>query len=336
SFRVVTHRLQPVGLVDLWPLSGQAMGAVWNRGIAFVMRLLAVPLGLAGVVMMGWGLIRGLMSLSVQSRVAQILLVLWALFLVVEALVACWDRLPAPAQRRLRTSWRWRSRWLLRSRPLGLWPVALVVLTALLGFADWFPAHGWSRPMMMGLIASVGIYGYVREKRIRRRPSWLSPMWRDIDSLRRQNALSREQNDELRRENEALARETEQIDQETEQIEQDIEQIDQEIEQIEQDIEQIEQETEILRRQNKALAFLESRFFYKMIRELAGAGESETGYPLDRVDVDLLCEKLVEHGCDERDLPFLLNALDLDSTQKKSEPSAKPQDAIHALMISSL
>lgn len=130
-------------------------------------------------------------------------------------------------------------------------------------------------------------------------------MWRDIDSLRRQNALSRQQNEELRKENEANARETEQIEQEIEQIEQEIEQIDRETE-------QIERETAILRRQNKALAFLESRAFDKMIKELAGPGEGDTRHPLDRIDVGLLCEKLVEHGCDERDLPFLLDALDVE------------------------
>ena len=140
------------------------MGRAWKLGSAFLTRLLAVPFGLAGVMVVGWGLIRGLLPLSVHSRVTQILLALGALFLVVEALVACWDRLPSQAQRRLRTSWRWRSRWLLRSRPLSLWPVVLVLLTALLGFADWFPAPGWSRPMMVGLIATVGIYGYFREK----------------------------------------------------------------------------------------------------------------------------------------------------------------------------
>jgi hypothetical protein len=116
-------------------------------------------------------------------------------------------------------------------------------------------------------------------------------MWRDIDSLRRQNALSRQQNEELRKENEAIGRETEQI----------------------------EQETAILRRQNKALAFLESRDFDKMVRELAGPGDGDARHPLDRVDVALLCEKLVEHGCDEEDIPFLLNALDLETPQGRSQ-----------------
>lgn len=153
-------------------------------------------------------------------------------------------------------------------------------------------------------------------------------MWRDIDSLRRQNALSRQQNEELRKENEAIKRETEQIeqeikiiDQEIEIIDQEIEQIDRETEQIEQETEKIEQETAILRRQNKALAFLESRDFDKMVRELAGPADGDARHPLDRVDVGLLCEKLVEHGCDERDLPFLLNALDLEIPKERSQTS---------------
>jgi hypothetical protein len=80
------------------------MGRAWKRGKDFLLHLLAVPLCLAGVVLMGWGLIQGVLSVSVQSRVTQILLALGALFLVVEALVAGWDRLPASAHRRLRTS----------------------------------------------------------------------------------------------------------------------------------------------------------------------------------------------------------------------------------------
>jgi hypothetical protein len=131
-------------------------------------------------------------------------------------------------------------------------------------------------------------------------------MWRDIDSLRRQNALSRQQNEELRKENEAIERETEQIEQETEQI---------------------EQETAILRRQNKALAFLESRNFDKMVRELAGPGDCNARHPLDRVDVGLLCEKLVEHGCVEEDIPFLLNALELGNKQN-GKRIAESSDAL--------
>ncbi len=90
--------------------------------------------------------------------------------------------------------------------------MVLVLLTALLGFADWFPAPGWSRPMMLGQIATIGIYGYFREKADQKKALVASPMWRDIDSLRRQNALSRQQNEELRKENETISQEIEQIE----------------------------------------------------------------------------------------------------------------------------
>lgn len=129
-----------------------------------MLRLLAVPLGVAGIVLVCWGLIESLLSLNLHSRLALVLLALAAFYIVVDALVALWDRLPARERRRARTSCRWRSRWLLRSRPLSLWPVVLVLLTSLLGVSDWFPAQGWSRPMMLGLITAVGIYGYFRER----------------------------------------------------------------------------------------------------------------------------------------------------------------------------
>jgi len=129
------------------------------------LRLLAVPIGLAGVLLLGWALIRAILSLEFHTRVGQVLLALGALCIVVEALEAGWHQLSALQRRKAQASWRWRTRGLLRSRALSLWPVVLVLLTSLLGIADWFPAPGWSRPMMLGLIATVGIYGYQREKR---------------------------------------------------------------------------------------------------------------------------------------------------------------------------
>lgn len=141
-----------------------AMSRGWRRGSTFALRLLAVPLGLAGGVLMGWGLVQSLLTLNLRSRLAMILLAMAAVYIVVDALLALWDKLPAPERRRARTSWRWRSRWPLRSRPLSFWPVVLVLLTSVLGIADWLPATGWSRPIMLGLIATVGIYGYFREQ----------------------------------------------------------------------------------------------------------------------------------------------------------------------------
>jgi hypothetical protein len=141
------------------------MRRAWTTGRRFALRLLAVPLGLAGVLLLGWALIRVLLSLGWHTRVGQGLLALVALCIVVEALEAGWDQLSAIQRRKARARWRWQARGLFRSRALSLWPVVLVLLTSLLGIADWFPAPGWSRPMVLGLIATVGIYGYQREKR---------------------------------------------------------------------------------------------------------------------------------------------------------------------------
>jgi hypothetical protein len=153
------------------------MSRGWKRGSTFALRLLAVPLGLA------------------------------ALYIVVDALLAFWDKLPAPERRRARTSWRWRSRWLRRSRPLSFWPVVLVLLTSVLGIADWLPATGWSRPMGLGLIAAVGINGYFREQADQKKsPSWLSPMWRDVDSLKKQNESIEKEIETLRPKNSYLSR----------------------------------------------------------------------------------------------------------------------------------
>ena len=140
------------------------------------------------------------------------------------------------------------------------------------------------------------------KKRIRRGHSWLLPMWREIYSLRKQNALSKLQNETLRKENEAIEKETVQIERETEQL---------------------RNEAAILRRQNKALALLESSEFHEILSELSGDDCVERRDPLDGVNVDLLCQKLIDHGCHEEDIPFLLSALELDvpSQRRHVDPS---------------
>ena len=47
------------------------------------MRLLAVPIGLAGVLLLGWALIEAVLSLGFHTRVGQVLLALGALCIVV-------------------------------------------------------------------------------------------------------------------------------------------------------------------------------------------------------------------------------------------------------------
>lgn len=83
--------------------------------------------------------------------------------------LAGWDRLPADVQAQALQRWQELTRRLWRSRALGLWPVLLVMLTALVGFTDWFPESGSGRLRMLGSIATVAIYGYFREKAEKRK-----------------------------------------------------------------------------------------------------------------------------------------------------------------------
>ena len=109
-----------------------------------------------------------------------------------------------------------------------------------------------------------------------RRTSWLSPMWRDIDSLRKQNESTKR-----------------------------------EIEQTEIETEQLRSETEILRRQNKALALIESRGLDALLKEASIPGWNNLKHPDNHLDLELLEEKLIALGCDAADIPFLFNVLEL-------------------------
>jgi hypothetical protein len=109
-----------------------------------------------------------------------------------------------------------------------------------------------------------------------RRTSWLSPMWRDIDSLRKQNETTKK-----------------------------------EIEQTEIETEQLRSETEILRRQNKALALIESIGLDVLLKEASIPGHNDSKHPEDHLDLELLEEKLMALGCDVDDVPFLFDVLEL-------------------------
>jgi len=101
-------------------------------------------------------------------------------------------------------------------------------------------------------------------------------MWRDIDSLRKQNESTKR-----------------------------------EIEQTELETEQLRSETEILRRQNKALALIESRGLDALLKEASIPGHNDSKHPEDHLDLELLEEKLMALGCDAADIPFLFNVLEL-------------------------
>ena len=116
-----------------------------------------------------------------------------------------------------------------------------------------------------------------------RRTSWLSPMWRDIDSLRKQNESTKKEIESMRRKSKQTEIETEQL----------------------------RNETEILRRQNKALELIESSDLNALCREATIPGGNDSEHPEARLDLDLLAEKFVALGCDINDIPFLFDVLEL-------------------------
>jgi hypothetical protein len=106
-------------------------------------------------------------------------------------------------------------------------------------------------------------------------------MWRDIDSLRKQNESTKK-----------------------------------EIEQTEIETEQLRSETEILRRQNKALALIESRGLDALLKEASIPGHNDSKHPEDHLDLELLEEKLLALGCDIYDVPFLFDVLELTKAKE--------------------
>lgn len=144
----------------------QRSGIECMRGLTQVApALLGVPIGLATLVALGYAVL----TKAATSPAIKVLLSLGAFIQVSQWVLAGWDRLPADVQAQALQRWQVLTKRLWRSRALGLWPVLLVVLTALVGFTDWFPASGSGRLMMLGSIATVAIYGYFREKAEKRK-----------------------------------------------------------------------------------------------------------------------------------------------------------------------
>ena len=125
-----------------------------------------------------------------------------------------------------------------------------------------------------------------------RRTSWLSPMWRDIDSLRKQNESTKKEIESMRRKSKQTETETEQL----------------------------RSETEILRRQNKALALIESSDLNVLLREATIPGGNDSDHSEDQLDLDLLAEKFVALGCDACDILFLFGVLELTKEEELSAP----------------
>jgi len=130
-----------------------------------------------------------------------------------------------------------------------------------------------------------------------RRTSWLSPMWRDIDSLRKQNESTKKEIESMRSKSKQTETETEQLRSKSKQIEIETE--------------QLRSETEILKRQNKALELIESRGLDALLKEASIPGWNNLKHPDNHLDLELLEEKLIALGCDAADIPFLFNVLEL-------------------------
>jgi len=108
-------------------------------------------------------------------------------------------------------------------------------------------------------------------------------MWRDIDSLRKQNESTKKEIESMRRKSKQTETETEQL----------------------------RSETEILRRQNKALELIESNDLNALCREATIVGGNDSEHPEAQLDLDLLADKFVALGCDADDIPFLFGVLEL-------------------------
>ena len=143
-----------------------------------------------------------------------------------------------------------------------------------------------------------------------RRTSWLSPMWRDIDSLRKQNESTKKEIESMRRKSKQTETESEQLRSKSKQIEIETE--------------QLRSETEILKRQNKALELIESSDFNALLREATIPGGNDSDHPEAQLDLELLEEKLVALGCDVDDVPFLFDVLELNRVKCLEVSSSVP------------
>jgi hypothetical protein len=134
-------------------------------------------------------------------------------------------------------------------------------------------------------------------------------MWRDIDSLRKQNESTNKEIESMRRKSKQTETETEQLRSKSKQIEIETE--------------QLRSETEILKRQNKALELIESNDLNALLREATITGKNDSGQSEDQLDLDLLAEKFVALGCDADDVPFLFDVLELIKGKELSVPRKK-------------
>jgi hypothetical protein len=144
-------------------------------------------------------------------------------------------------------------------------------------------------------------------------------MWRDIDSLRKQNESTKKEIESMRSKSKQTEIETEQLRSKSKQIEIETE--------------QLRSETEILKRQNKALELIESSDLNALLREATITGKNDSGQSEDQLDLDLLAEKFVALGCDADDVPFLFDVLELIKGKELSPLRPMPEELSQAKKI---
>jgi len=133
-------------------------------------------------------------------------------------------------------------------------------------------------------------------------------MWRDIDSLRKQNESTKKEIESMRRKSKQTEIETEQL----------------------------RSETEILKRQNKALELIESSDLNSLLREATIPRGNHSDHSEDQLDLDLLAEKFVALGCDADDISFLFGVLELTKKEELSPLRPMPDELSQAKIITTL
>ena len=122
----------------IWRAFAQRLKRAWLFGL----KVLAVPIGLAGTIGLAGVLTGAVQKLGFNSKIALICLCVVGMLIVIDSLLAFWDRLPQKDQSQAFEQWKGLTDRLLLSRTLSFWPVLLVLLTSLVGLTNWFPPNG--------------------------------------------------------------------------------------------------------------------------------------------------------------------------------------------------
>ena len=83
------------------------------------------------------------------------------------------------------------------------------------------------------------------------------------------------------------------------------------IKKLREETEAIRREAEILKRQNKSLALIEEIGLSSILDSATISSIDENGETIKSLDIPLLAKTLVQIGCNQKDIPVLLQSLEL-------------------------